>query len=153
MAELACKWPNDVLVGGHKIAGILLESEIGEGENLAFLVVGVGVNLVSAPPDAEYPATSVVGAGLCAAHARGDARSSRPAFRRLGAALAGGGIWSRCARPGGHAPRHFGEPIRVRLETATLHGRFIDIDQQGALLLETEGGLQRISAGDVFPAR
>jgi biotin-(acetyl-CoA carboxylase) ligase len=34
-----------------------------------------------------------------------------------------------------------------------LQGRFADIGQQGALLLETGGGLQRISAGDVFPAR
>jgi BirA family biotin operon repressor/biotin-[acetyl-CoA-carboxylase] ligase len=46
-----------------------------------------------------------------------------------------------------------GSEIRVRLETATLHGRFADIDQDGALLLDTGGELRRISAGDVFPAR
>jgi len=44
-----------------------------------------------------------------------------------------------------------GETIRVRLEPATLHGRFIDIDQQGALLLESAGELHRIAAGEVFP--
>ena len=45
-----------------------------------------------------------------------------------------------------------GEEIRVRLEAATLHGRFLDIDQQGALLLENTGELRRIRAGEIFPA-
>ncbi len=45
-----------------------------------------------------------------------------------------------------------GQPIRVRLEGTTLHGRFADIDQRGALLLDTPDGRRRISAGDVFPA-
>jgi BirA family transcriptional regulator, biotin operon repressor / biotin---[acetyl-CoA-carboxylase] ligase len=141
-----------VLVGGHKIAGILLESEIGEGENLAFLVAGVGINLVSAPPDAEYPATSVVGAG-CAPPTPG---------AMLAALIRHFDAWARRWRAEGFGPVReawracaagLGEPIRVRLETAILQGRFADIDQQGALLLETGGGLQRISAGDVFPAR
>jgi len=45
-----------------------------------------------------------------------------------------------------------GGQIRVRLETITLYGRFVDIDQRGMLLLETAGELRRIPAGDVFPA-
>ena len=45
-----------------------------------------------------------------------------------------------------------GEAIRVQLEAGTLHGRFIDIDQEGALLLESAGEVRRISAGDVFPS-
>ena len=87
LGEPACKWPNDILVGGHKIAGILLESEMGEGQNLAFLIVGVGINLVSAPPDAEYPATSIAGEGRPPPAPRGGARRFRPALRRMGAAL------------------------------------------------------------------
>ncbi len=59
LPPIACKWPNDVLVGGRKIAGILLESEIGADQNLAFLIIGLGVNLVFAPADAEFPATSL----------------------------------------------------------------------------------------------
>jgi biotin-(acetyl-CoA carboxylase) ligase len=38
------------------------------------------------------------------------------------------------------------------LEAATLHGRFLDLDEQGALLLEADGEHRRISAGEVFPA-
>jgi BirA family biotin operon repressor/biotin-[acetyl-CoA-carboxylase] ligase len=44
-----------------------------------------------------------------------------------------------------------GEPIRVRLEAASLDGCFLDIDAEGALLLEAAGERRHVSAGDVFP--
>ncbi len=151
LAGLAGKWPNDVLLDGRKVAGILLESEIGEGQNLAFLVVGVGVNLISAPPDVEFPATSIASQGY---------RPSEPAAL-LEAFARHFDAWLRCWRKVGFAPLRaawlaravgLGEPIRVRLENATLYGRFADLDHDGALLLDTADGLRRISAGDVFPA-
>ena len=148
---LACKWPNDVLVGGRKIAGILLESEIGEDGSLAFLVAGVGINLVSAPAGAEFPATSIVGEG----HHPPEPAALLEAFAGHFAS------WSqRWAKEGFDPVREawrglatmLGQPIRVRLEGATLHGRFADIDQQGVLLLDTPDGYRHISSGDVFPA-
>jgi BirA family transcriptional regulator, biotin operon repressor / biotin---[acetyl-CoA-carboxylase] ligase len=163
LAGLACKWPNDVLLGGRKIAGLLLESEIdrgsdsgsgsntSSGENLAFLVVGVGINLVSAPADSEFPATSIAAEG----HLPPEPASMLEAFLRCFER------WERRWREEGFAPVRaawlaraaaLGEPIRVRLESATLHGRFADLDQRGALVLDTPGGLRLISAGDVFPA-
>jgi BirA family transcriptional regulator, biotin operon repressor / biotin---[acetyl-CoA-carboxylase] ligase len=151
LREPALKWPNDVLVGGRKIAGVLLESEIGENARLAFLIVGVGINLVSAPTDAEFPATSILGEGHRPPEPVAMLDSFVPHFDS----------WARCWRVEGFAPvrsawraraRGLGEPIRVRLETMTLHGRFADIDHQGALLLDTPDGRRRISAGDVFPA-
>jgi len=45
-----------------------------------------------------------------------------------------------------------GEAVRVRLETLTLEGRFLDLDQDGALVIETGGHQRRIAAGEVFPA-
>ncbi|MFZ3238597.1 MAG: biotin--[acetyl-CoA-carboxylase] ligase [Stellaceae bacterium] len=151
LGEPACKWPNDILVGGRKIAGILLESEMGEGQNLAFLIVGVGINLVSAPPDAEYPATSIAGEGR-----------PPPAPRAaLGAFARHFDAWAQRWNREGFAPVRetwraraaaLGAQIRVRLDTATLQGKFVDIDQQGTLLIETGGELRQISAGDVFPA-
>jgi BirA family biotin operon repressor/biotin-[acetyl-CoA-carboxylase] ligase len=151
LGETACKWPNDILVGGRKIAGILLESEMDKGENLAFLIVGVGINLVSAPPDTEYPATSIAGEG-------GPPPSPQAA---LGAFARHFAAWAQRWGGEGFAPvreawraraASLGEQIRVRLDTATLQGIFVDIDQQGTLLLKTKGGLRLISAGDVFPA-
>ena len=50
------------------------------------------------------------------------------------------------------AELHFLENVRVRLETLTLEGRFLDLDQDGALVIETGGDRRRIAAGEVFPA-
>jgi BirA family transcriptional regulator, biotin operon repressor / biotin---[acetyl-CoA-carboxylase] ligase len=151
IAPLACKWPNDVLFGGGKIAGILLESEIGQDGRPAFLIIGLGVNLAVAPSDAEFPATSLAAHGVPA-----------PAPQAaLDVLLRHFDAWARRWQQQGFAPvreawrrRAFalGKQIQARLETATLHGRFVDIDEQGALLLETGGELRRVSAGDVFPA-
>jgi BirA family transcriptional regulator, biotin operon repressor / biotin---[acetyl-CoA-carboxylase] ligase len=152
LGALAYKWPNDVLVNGRKIAGILLESEMGRDNVLAFVIIGVGINLASAPADAEFPATSIAGEG----------RPAPSPQAALDIVLRHFGTWAQRWRRQGFGPvraawreRAFalGGQIRARLETATLHGRFVDIDERGALLLETGGGLRRISAGDVFPAR
>ena len=149
--ELSYKWPNDVLLRGRKVAGILLESEIGEGETLEFVIVGVGINLASSPRDTEFPATSI---------AEEDLGTVFP-----GAALEGFTrhfqAWKERWREEGFAPIRrawrahaaaLGEPIRVRLEPATLHGRFVDIDQHGSLLLESAAEIRHISAGEIFPA-
>lgn len=151
LGKPACKWPNDVLVGGRKIAGILLESEMDGGENVAFVVAGIGINLASAPLDAEYPATSIADQGRLPP-------SPDSALAAVARHFAG---WDRDWRDEGFGKIRdhwrsravgLGEPISVRLETATLRGRFIDIDQQGLLLLDIGGELRRISAGAVFPA-
>jgi BirA family transcriptional regulator, biotin operon repressor / biotin---[acetyl-CoA-carboxylase] ligase len=148
---LACKWPNDVLVGDRKIAGILLESEVADNGNLAFLVAGVGINLISAPAGAEFPATSIVGEGHRPPEAAVVLQTLIQHFES----------WARRWREEGFGPVRaawrarataLGQPIRIRLEGTTLHGRFVDIDQQGVLLLDTPDGQRRISAGDVFPA-
>ena len=75
-ALVQVKWPNDVLVGGRKLAGILLESDMapanaadspGRGParaaSVASLVVGVGINIGHAPEGTEFPATSLVREG------------------------------------------------------------------------------------------
>jgi BirA family biotin operon repressor/biotin-[acetyl-CoA-carboxylase] ligase len=147
---LSYKWPNDVLVHGRKIAGILLESQLGEGPTPEFVVVGVGINLASAPGDAEFPATSIDEEGL--GHVLPADALGRFAHHFQ--------AWVERWREDGFAPvrmawraraMSLGEAIRVRLEAATLHGRFIDIDQHGALLLESAGELRHISAAEIFP--
>jgi BirA family transcriptional regulator, biotin operon repressor / biotin---[acetyl-CoA-carboxylase] ligase len=145
------KWPNDVLVNGRKIAGILLESDLGEGEIPEFVILGVGINLASSPQGTEFPATSITEQG------RGplSAADALEEFARNFHA------WERRWGEDGFAPvrtawlaraMSLGQPIRVQLQTATLYGRFLDIDQQGALLLESAGELRHISAGEIFPA-
>lgn len=148
---LSYKWPNDVLVSGRKIAGILLESEMTALDKLPFVVVGVGVNLTASPQGAEFPATSVAEERL------GEITPAAMLEEFSGHFQSWKGRWQtdgfapvRDAWLAAATPR--GEPIRVRLEAATLHGLFLDIDEQGALLLEAEGEHRRISVGEVFPA-
>ena len=150
---LACKWPNDVLINGRKIAGILLETELDAAGMPRFLVVGVGVNLASSPQNMEFPATSVVDEGLGAIPPEVMLEQFVQHFQS----------WELRWHTEGFAPVRAawlaasaispGEPVRARLDTATLQGRFLDIDEDGALLLELAGERRRISAGDVFPVR
>jgi len=148
--RLSYKWPNDVLLRGRKIAGILLESELGEGGTTEFVVVGVGINLVSSPRDAEFPATSIAEEDLGTISPSVALEGFSRHFR----------AWAKRWREEGFAPVRtawrarataLGEPIRVRSEPTILHGRFIDIDQHGALLLESAGELRRIAAAEIFP--
>jgi BirA family biotin operon repressor/biotin-[acetyl-CoA-carboxylase] ligase len=150
-ADLAYKWPNDVLVGGRKISGILLESQAAGEARVHWLVVGIGVNLASFPESADYPATSLADAG-----------ASGVSVEALLAAIAVRlQYWYERWREAGFAPlrqawleraRGLGEPIRVRLPGGDTHGCFAGLDEDGALLLDDGLAQRRIAAGDVFPA-
>lgn len=151
LAGLSYKWPNDVLLDGRKICGILLESETGAGERLSFLVAGIGINLRAAPPESAFPATSLVAQGFPEIAPAAMLAALTQEFER----------WMGCWEADGFLPIRaawrtraiLGTSARVRLDRLTLHGRLIDIDDEGALLLEEAGGCRRISAGEVFPAQ
>ncbi len=149
--QLRYKWPNDVLAQGRKLAGILLESETAASGRVDFVVVGIGVNLVFAPEDVEFPATSLAAEGVAGV---------TPAVL-LEAFARHFEIWLRRWREEGFAvvraawlarASGLGAAIRVRLERTTLAGRFLDLDDDGALVLDGPEGRQRIAAGEVFPA-
>jgi len=148
---LRYKWPNDLLANGGKLAGILLESETGPSGAVEFLVIGIGVNLICGPSSAEYPATSLVGEGIA---------TVAPA-RLLEAFVHCFDSWPWRWREEGFAPVRaawltrasgIGQAILVRLERSTLAGRFVDLDENGALLLDGAEGRRLVAAGDVFPA-
>jgi BirA family transcriptional regulator, biotin operon repressor / biotin---[acetyl-CoA-carboxylase] ligase len=150
-AGLAFKWPNDVLIGGRKCCGILLESQAGPTGRLDWLVVGIGVNLVSFPEALETPAISLAAAG--AAPVSVEALLAAVAGRFL--------VWyERWLADGIAALRQpwlaraqgLGERIRVRLADSEIGGRFAGLDEEGALLLDDGSERRRITAGDVFPA-
>jgi BirA family biotin operon repressor/biotin-[acetyl-CoA-carboxylase] ligase len=147
---LSCKWPNDLLVNGKKIAGILLETEMIAGDQPDFVVIGIGVNLASSPDDTPYPVTSL--AKEAASEVAPEAVLAR--FVELFAGWLA--VWRR---EGFGRLRDawlqqaigLGEPIQVRLEHDILDGRFLDLDDDGALMLGTPSGNRRITAGEVFP--
>jgi BirA family transcriptional regulator, biotin operon repressor / biotin---[acetyl-CoA-carboxylase] ligase len=148
---LSYKWPNDVLLRRRKVAGILLESELGADAAPEFVVVGAGINLVSSPRDTAFPTTSIAEEDLGIVSPGAALESFACHFQ----------AWAEHWRKEGFGPVRaawrlhaaaLGELIRVHLEPATLHGRFLDIDQHGALLLESAGEIRHISAGEIFPA-
>ena len=145
-ADVTLKWPNDVLLRGEKVAGILLESL-----NPDTLAIGIGINLAHYPERTEFPATSV-------AALTGFAADTEQAMRRIASDMA---AWYEVWRTNGFAPvraawlaRAAGlhSRLRARLEGREMEGVFEDLDQDGALLLrDTAGALVRITAGEVFP--
>jgi BirA family transcriptional regulator, biotin operon repressor / biotin---[acetyl-CoA-carboxylase] ligase len=147
------KWPNDVLCNGGKIAGVLLESS-SAGAGVAHLVIGVGINLIAAPDAAKVEAGALTPVALLAETGRRVAPETMlealaVAFARWEALFVADGFAPIRAAWLAHAA-HLGQPIRARTGTATHHGTFQTIDDSGALILQTAGGLLAIPAADVF---
>jgi BirA family biotin operon repressor/biotin-[acetyl-CoA-carboxylase] ligase len=148
------KWPNDILVGGKKLAGILTEAAC-DSERLHYVILGVGVNLnyrlAAMPDEIRARATSV-------AELNGKSVSRESFLRRLIHDL------DRCygeleeAGFSSLAPRweaHFGlrgQRVRVENFDQNVTGWARGIDRDGALLVEDElGAVKRVIAGDVIP--
>ncbi|WP_136441457.1 biotin--[acetyl-CoA-carboxylase] ligase [Pacificoceanicola onchidii] len=145
---LALKWPNDVLLHGGKLAGILLESAAGH------LIIGVGVNLIAAPQAAQVEAGAVPPVSLLAEtgkrvlpeallDALAEAYAVREAaFVTYGFAPIREAWLARAAR--------VGEEIIARTGSNAYRGTFETVDEQGNLVLKTSEARRAISAADVF---
>jgi BirA family biotin operon repressor/biotin-[acetyl-CoA-carboxylase] ligase len=153
-AELLLKWPNDVLIKGDKVAGMLLESATAKTPGRCKVVIGTGINLSNHPADLPQPATNLAahGATVSAQAAletlagvtdawlgRWGEGVSFPAVRRA---------WLDRAGP-------TGRPLKVRLkDQEEAEGTFAGLDSGGALRLTlSDGAERRIAAGDVFFAK
>ncbi len=138
------KWPNDVLVGDAKIAGILLEADAAMAH--AWLVLGIGINLAHAPADLPYPVTSLAALGASVPTPQAALDQLLDAFAaRLAAWESEGFAPVRAAwLQRGPAP---GTPLRVATGAAARDGEFLDLAEDGALVLWTADGALRISSG------
>jgi BirA family biotin operon repressor/biotin-[acetyl-CoA-carboxylase] ligase len=147
------KWPNDVILAGPaggKLAGILLESEIGADGRVAFVIAGTGVNLAHHPAGLDQPVVDLATAGapgiapetfLAAYAAALDARCTD--WQAQGFAPVRAAWRARAIGLGG--------PAEARLPDRTIAGVAEDLGTDGALLLRLpDGTLERISAGAVF---
>lgn len=145
-ARLSLKWPNDLMLGGAKCAGILLET-VPEGA-----IAGFGVNLVAAPAGtgrrvtaladhmaAPPPAPAAALAALASAFEAWRTRWRDEGFAAIRAA------WLARATPVGWA-------ASVRIGADERHGRFAGLAEDGAMLLERDGRIETIHAGDVLAA-
>jgi BirA family transcriptional regulator, biotin operon repressor / biotin---[acetyl-CoA-carboxylase] ligase len=142
------KWPNDVLAGQAKLAGILLEAETAPNGGLS-VVVGMGTNVIAAPEGTPTPATSLKALGLdtTAETLFAALSDSWAEFRRL---------WDE-GRGFGEIRRRWlalaaglGQPVAVHTGNATISGSFDTIDEAGCMVVSTATGARiAISAGDV----
>ncbi len=143
---LKVKWPNDLLLGVKKLAGILIE---GESKPVFAAAIGIGVNCVSHPPDTAYPATDLAAASAHVMPEQLFASLAAAMQQRLGQWQGGQGFASIRAdwlkRAAG-----IGESIRVRLPERELSGRFRGLDEAGRLLVEGPDGVASVTAGEVF---
>jgi BirA family biotin operon repressor/biotin-[acetyl-CoA-carboxylase] ligase len=139
------KWPNDLLLDGRKVGGILLETLKGNA-----LATGIGIDLAHHPLKTEFPAIS-----LCAV--LGHAPDPEEVLAKLAGRLA---AWYEIWRGRGfpvlratwlERAAGLGGEIRARLPGKEICGVFENLDQDGALLLrKPDRELTRITAGEVF---
>jgi BirA family transcriptional regulator, biotin operon repressor / biotin---[acetyl-CoA-carboxylase] ligase len=149
-ADVRVKWPNDVLVRGAKAAGLLLESASAAHEGVAWVVVGSGVNIASAPAATPYPATALCYEGFPPV-------TPADVLERYLRALDG---WLERWRAGGFAAVRpawlalgsgVGDRVRLRLAREEVAGRFLDVTEQGALVVAQDGDRRRqITAGELL---
>jgi len=149
-ATLSLKWPNDVLINGKKVAGILLESAAFGGGDAEWVIVGCGVNVANYPETQGNGATSLANEGC----------DNVDIGRLLEAYIQHLLDWEEQWQVSGFSPIRtawlqratgIGKRVRVRLSADEFEGLFTDMDASGALLVELpDGRVRRVTAGDVF---
>ena len=143
------KWPNDILIGGSKAGGILVESTPALGQPGFLAVLGFGVNVATYPRDLGRAATSLSQHGVTAN--AGEIRT------HLAAAM---DRWLQVWRQsqGFHEVREawmarggeIGESITVQSASGPVTGTYQGLDATGALLASIDGRLQTVTYGDVM---
>jgi len=139
------KWPNDILVDGQKIAGILLESNSNNDGVLNALIIGIGINIMNAPEGA-----------ICIHNLTGDSILPSEFLNQFIKQL---DIQLLYFKQHGFDPIRkkwldkaygLGILIKVRLPNEIFHGEFMGLDNDGALLVKVDGIPRKVYSGDVF---
>jgi BirA family biotin operon repressor/biotin-[acetyl-CoA-carboxylase] ligase len=144
---LALKWPNDLLLDGRKVSGILLDSNANAAGDIGWLVIGFGVNLAVAPP-VHGRAVAALG------------EFATPPAPELFAhtLLAQLDHWCTVREHDGLAPVRAawlaraqapGTPLSLKLGEQTFDGKFTGLAEDGSLLLETGGHVRAFAAGEL----
>jgi BirA family transcriptional regulator, biotin operon repressor / biotin---[acetyl-CoA-carboxylase] ligase len=146
------KWPNDILIDGRKVAGILVERI--DTDTGPAAVVGVGINVSTSADELPVPhATS-----LAVAHADYTPTREGVLLGVVAAVREGYDAWQAggaeaAARLASSYVAHcatVGQDVRVDLPGGTaIAGRAVDVDPDGRLVVETAGGVEKVGAGDV----
>lgn len=147
--RIAIKWPNDILVDGKKVSGILVEAEnLPDGRHA--VVIGCGVNVAHRPDNPLYPSITLTEAGATASPESLFAHLMLELADVLSLWDAGRGVAAVVAEWKRHV-KGIGEAITVNLPDRSISGIFSAIEDDGLLQLRLPTGeLMRIASGDVF---
>ncbi|HVF11357.1 MAG TPA: biotin--[acetyl-CoA-carboxylase] ligase [Abditibacteriaceae bacterium] len=145
------KWPNDVLLHGRKIGGILSEAHSENGQ-VAFIVIGLGLNVnqesADLPPRPIFPASSL----LLETGRAWPLETMRHAWLKemheLWSTHAAGG-WDSLRQEFQNRCEGLGRMVTVTTESATYQGVATGVDADGVLLVQTASEVRRVLAGDV----
>lgn len=143
-ADIRLKWPNDLMLGGAKLGGILLDSALRPDGGLDWLVIGCGVNLAAAPEDAAALPVPVsaraVATGFLARLDAWDRRRLLDGFQPIRQAWLARGP-------------ELGTHLHIRTGGREVAGAFQGLSDTGALLLQTGGRVHAFSTGELLQAR
>ena len=145
--RLGLKWPNDLLIDGAKVAGILLEGTAISGFGFA-VALGLGVNVAHRPTDVGYATAALAGIAPDITVESLFERLTETFIARL-AVWDGGRGFARIRRDWLDRAAGVGAPIVVRHDHGERRGVFHALDESGRLVVEEEGRLVTIAAGDV----
>jgi BirA family biotin operon repressor/biotin-[acetyl-CoA-carboxylase] ligase len=147
-APCTLKWPNDLLVRGRKLAGVLVETQ-SQGNRLESVVVGIGINLDGQLPEA------VAGSGISLAEAAGTTIDREPFITQLLADLERWidryvGVGLEAIIPAWQERMAVGLSARATIDGASMTGHMAGLDLDGSLLLRDDAGkVHRVRSGDV----
>lgn len=149
--RIGLKWPNDVMIDGAKLAGILLEGAVGPGGRAA-TVIGFGVNCAHHPADTPYPTTDLSAAGYPSDPPAMLAALDAAMRERLDEWDRGRGFL-RTREAWLQRASGLGRAATVRTGGREVEGVFEALDFSGAMVLRRADGVREtFSAGDVFPS-
>jgi BirA family transcriptional regulator, biotin operon repressor / biotin---[acetyl-CoA-carboxylase] ligase len=149
LAGLRLKWPNDVLVGRAKCAGILAESAPAAGRAEMTVVIGIGINLAWHPADIGREATHLAAHGVDVTP-EAMLQALAPAVQGWLDAWQGGAGFAQVRAAWLERGGPIGEPVTVDTGVKPIEGAFVGLDRDGALLLrDAQGERRRVTYGDV----
>jgi BirA family transcriptional regulator, biotin operon repressor / biotin---[acetyl-CoA-carboxylase] ligase len=149
---LRLKWPNDLLFGKAKVAGILLEGQRAPGGKSA-IIVGIGVNVVHAPDGMPYPTARIHDFAPQIDRAmlfEGLSRRLALRYTQWRAALNMPGMLARLRDEWIMRAAGLDQTVTIRLPSGPREGIFTGLDNEGRLLLATQSGIETIDAGDLY---
>jgi BirA family transcriptional regulator, biotin operon repressor / biotin---[acetyl-CoA-carboxylase] ligase len=147
--EARIKWPNDLLVGGKKLCGILAESGVGPDGRLDYAVLGIGVNANLDPADLGVTDREVTTIRYELGRDVDLLLLLRAVLSNLDAALGRLEDFETVLDEWRNLNCTLGERVRVRRFGETLEGRAVDLTPEGALLLAAPDGTVELFEGEI----